>query len=43
MRKLLILLIERLQQRLYNQKDDMRDWEWIKEELDKRFEEKERI
>lgn len=43
MRKFLIRLIERLQARLYNQKDDLRDWEWIKKELDKHFEVKERI
>jgi len=29
--------IERLQQRLYNQKDDPRDWERIKKELDTFF------
>lgn len=42
MRRLLRLLIERLQAHLYNQKDDLRDWEWIKKELDKCFEVKER-
>ena len=35
MRKLLLKLIEHLQKRLANQKDDPRDWEWIKGELDK--------
>jgi hypothetical protein len=43
MKDLLMRLIYRAQRRLYNQKDDMRDWEWIKKELDKRFKEKERI
>jgi hypothetical protein len=41
MRELLLKLIDRLQQRLYNQKDDPRDCEWIKKELDKHFEVKE--
>ena len=35
MRKLLLKLIEHLQKRLANKKDDPRDWEWIKGELDK--------
>lgn len=43
MRKLLLKLIERLQKRLDSKKDDLRDWEWIKKELDKCFEVKERI
>lgn len=43
MREFLICLIERLQQRLYNQKDDLRDWEWIKKELYKCLKVKERI
>ena len=43
MRELLLKLIERLQQRLYNQKDDPRDWEWIKKELDKNLIVKEKI
>lgn len=35
MRKLLLKLMDRLQKRLANKKDDPRDWEWIKGELDK--------
>lgn len=37
MRKLLLKLIERLQKRLANKKDDPRDWGRIKGELDKNF------
>lgn len=35
MRKLLQKWIERLQKRLYNQKDDPRDWEQIRRTIDK--------
>lgn len=41
MRKLLLKWIERLQKRVASKKDDPRDWEWIKKELDKHFEVKE--
>lgn len=43
MRNFLIKILERLQQRLYNQKDDLRDWECIKKELDKNMIVKEKL
>ena len=43
MRKLLLKLIERLQKRLASKKDDPRDWERIKWELDKNLIVKEKI
>lgn len=43
MRKLLLKWIERLQKRLENKKDDLRDWEWIKEELYKNLTVKEKL
>lgn len=43
MRKLLLKLIERIQKRLANKKDDLRDWEWIKEELYKNLIVKEKL
>lgn len=43
MRKLLLKWIERLQKRLDSKKDDPRDWEWFKKELDKNLIVKEKI